>query len=140
MSYETEREAIVKMVTSVWDSAADGKVVFENQEFKETQGVFSTLAILNGAANRASMGGEFTMYRSTGVVEINIYAPKNTGTKKSREIAQKFADIYRDKVVHTTDGDVITFRVPELRLSGHVNDMHRHVLTCKYRRDEFLST
>lgn len=141
MSFETEREALTTYLQSNWNEGTLCAVKYENQDFTQPQNApFAEFEIIGGDSAQASMGGESNLYRTVGVIVLSVYLTAGSGTKKGREIGDAFAALFRNKILSTTDGNTITFKVPKLNTVGAHAGRYKLVMSCSYRRDELLSS
>lgn len=93
MTFEAENTAIESKFHDNW--AAATPVKYDNVDFTPPgNAAFVELQIHNGFASPISTGGT-TLYRSPGIISINIYLPLNTGTKTAKGYTDTIAAIFR---------------------------------------------
>ena len=92
-----------------WDDSTI-QAVYDNQETSFTEPVdepWVHFQVLFGAAVNESRCADGMTYRQSGTVQLYIYVPRNIGSQKVYEIAQKFRDSFINKQfdqVTTLDG------------------------------------
>lgn len=73
-------------------------VEYENVPLEEpSSGGFVRFTIINGDSGTHGMGGNTIQARDTGIVSLQVFVPKGTGTKRSRELCDAFAAIFEHK-------------------------------------------
>ena len=107
-------------------------IKYQNVDFEEKANeTFAELQIKEGDANRASIGVSSVLHRSTGVISVNIYTAKNTGTVTARGYADLAADVFRDQKFSG-----ITCRSPVVRNIGPREGRYVVNMTVSFYRDE----
>jgi len=93
MSYTDQNSAIRSRFNTNWASATPVK--YDNADFTPpANSAFVALEIHNADENPVSIGNG-VLYRSSGIISINIYVPINTGTKTLNGYCDTAAAIFR---------------------------------------------
>lgn len=143
MSRETERDTIISFFKLNWNPT-DGPVAYPNIEFTTpTNQMFAVVDIVEGMTLRKSIGYSQYRKRSTGTLQVDIYTPVGTGTKKSRLIGEALERVFDTIDLVTSDSEVIKFGTPssrsvpinEQRASNLEDNWDRYVVECPFFRD-----
>lgn len=146
MSFSTERESIYKWFQDNWN-LSNGKIAWQNQRFDQPENeLFLSFQILNFNSAQRSIGNQQKLYRNFGEVQVDIYIPQNVGVAIGRDRADKVINIFRNKVLTTSDNNTIQFRVPILRQLApneqralNLEDiLFRYLIRCPFYRDEVV--
>jgi len=84
-------------------------------------------------SRRASIGDDDKLHRTTGVISVNVYVPKGTGTVNGKAIADTAAAIFRD-----AQFSGITCRSPAITDIGEVENWYVINMTVPFQRDELF--
>lgn len=96
MSFDLIRESIEARMVANWFESEP--VEYENVPLgRETSNGFVRLVIINGDSGTHGMGGNTLQARDTGMVSLQVFVPKGSGTKRSRELCDAFAAIFEHK-------------------------------------------
>ena len=133
MSYEADRLSAEGAFNTGWASTTPIK--YQNVPMADPDGAeFVGFTVLNGPSNISSLGGVNTTHRFIGFVQIDIYVPENTGTKRARELAETAAVIFRDKRI-----DAMLFRQSDITNGAPPPDgYYRLTVTVPFQRDEIF--
>lgn len=125
MSYETSRRDIERRLQNNW---ATTKVAYDNVPLKETRQDESwiRLRIFEDSSNRMNIGAR-GVHQQNGTIAIEIYIPKNTGTKLISDHADVLGELFRDKQFNG-----ITCREASLEMNGDFNGWYQGTLTIPY--------
>jgi len=132
MAFAAERQLIESYVQ---DYYTDTSVKYDNIPFDQPTGEpFISLTILSGTGTNTALGGQRVRY--TGVIQVDIYVPENSGTRAARDIASSLRDLFTNKEI--TDGSTtITCRVASLnRVAKAPAGKYRISVTIPYTFDE----
>ena len=95
MSYESIRSAIENRFNQGWGSTTPVK--WSNIEFKHTpKQDFVMFYILDALTARAEITMNNPLHRSTGIIQVNIYAKLHTGMNAINTYIESILAIYRD--------------------------------------------
>jgi hypothetical protein len=86
--------------------------------------------VIPGEAFQPSFG-DAPLYRHPGMVDVGVFVPRNTGTRRARAIADLVAAVFRD----WNSGGII-FRTPYLKDVGISGEWAQWSVTCPFQRDE----
>lgn len=145
MSRDLERSKVIMHFQTLWISA-NGPIAIPNQPFTTpANSMYVVLNIVERGSFRKSLGSDF-FKRHNSTFQIDIYAPADTGTKKSRQIADQLEPVYQDLILFLTDGETLKFGTPnarvlalnEQRASNLEDNWDRYVIECPYYRDQFV--
>lgn len=143
MSRETERKLIMDHFKLNWDPA-DGPVAYPNQDFTTPSNqMFAVVHIVEGMTTRKSIGYSQYLKRVNNTLQIDIYSPAGTGTKRSRVIGERLERIYDTLDLVTSDFEHVSFKTPrsrtvpinEQRASNLEDNWDRYVVECPFTRD-----
>jgi len=145
VSRETERKKVMAHFLATWNTA-DGKIAIQNQPFDTpSNSMFATVFLLELGTFRMSLGNTF-FKRHSNTLQIDIYSPADSGTTKSRQIADRLESVYQDLVLPLSDGEFVKFGTPAARTlslneqrAGNLEDVwDRYLLECPFYRDQFV--
>ena len=96
MSYADERQAIETRFATAWTAGSNTTVKYENQKWEEPKGNndYVALFIENLRADQIELR-ETALHRHTGMIYVNIYTKKFTGTGSARILGDEIAVIFR---------------------------------------------
>ena len=140
MSFSSERTAIVTWFSSQWNTN-DGKVFYENQKLTVPDDIYLVLTILPGDARPASIASQGIskrLFRYSGIVQVDLYAKKESGTIAIKTKADLVHDIFLNKRLNPSADEKIQFQVPYLTSVGDTEERHRMMVTCPFYRDSYL--
>ena len=128
MSFKTAQISIEKKFATGFTAC---RISYQNVDFKsDLYETFAELQIADGEALRKTIGPN-PLIRSTGVISVNIYTPRNIGSVTGRALADMAAAVFRDAVF-----DSITCRSPVVRNVGSLNGRYVVNMTVGFFRDE----
>jgi hypothetical protein len=111
MSRETERLLLLSHAKSFW-LPAWGPVSWPNADFSPPANArWASLRLMEYGSERINIGRP-KKQRHYGSVQIDLYSPKNTGTKEAREITDAIEAIYDELILRTADGEPVEFQTP----------------------------
>jgi hypothetical protein len=73
--------------------------------------------------------------RNVGVIQIDVFAPKDTGAGEARRIAAFAGKLFRRKKHPVTEEGIVTFKDPVARDRGEVRGRHKQQMDIPYRYD-----
>ncbi|MBU0651175.1 DUF4128 domain-containing protein [bacterium] len=136
MSYETERKLIETYFKSEWDISvyAGVPVKYENVDFVYPENSeFVALYIKSGSADQITLGDE-PIVRNAGLVDIQLFAPINTGTKTIKEIIDFLVLMFERKQL--SEGDVyIVFNQAQINEIGEQENYYQINVSFPFRKD-----
>lgn len=128
MSFKNETLYIEQRFASGFTACT---VKYSNVDYLPAAGIaWCELHVLASDSIRASIG-DTALHRSTGVISINFYEPRNTGTAAGKHKADLAAAVFRDAQFNS-----ITCRSPVITEVGEVNEWYVINMTVPYYRDE----
>lgn len=108
-------------------------VKYQNVDFDpEANDTYVELQVKDGSSRRASIGPDPLM-RSLGIISVNVYTPKNTGTNAGRVLADKAAAVFRDQIFSG-----ITCRSPVVRNVGPREGRYVTNMSVSFFRDDIF--
>ena len=127
-SYNAQREAIENYFKQAWNS--ETPVLWNNsRQAPPKTGSWIRVTILNGIANAVSIG-QTSVHRNEGLVQVQIFAKKGTGTKVLYDLADIVVNIFSQKQI-----DSIQFRVPEVIDVGEIEEFYQINVSCPFYRN-----
>lgn len=137
MSFEHERVAIEGRFAANYTATP---IKYANKKFEPPKTTaWVALTILTGIGRQASLGASNPLHRFTGVIQIDVFAPEDTGTATARGHADTIGDIYRRQQFSYSSSGTITCDTPYITDRGIENGWHRLVVSIPYRRDVHLA-
>ena len=126
MSFENERLAIENRFEKFWIYTT---VAWENVEFNTPNNEgWARLNILNGAGNYKGINNQI---RHTGIIVIQIFVPRNTGTSTIRQYADYASSIFNGGKFNDVVCDVAS-----IETIGADDIWHQVNVNIPYWRDE----
>jgi len=144
VSRDVERSAVFAHLQSVWNSAADGPLAIPNLPFNTpAKSPFADVHIVERGTYRKSLGMNFYK-RFENTLQVDMYSPADSGTKRSRATADRLEDIYQDLILPLTDGETVIFGTPssrtlalnEQRAANLDDNWDRYMFEVPYYRDQ----
>jgi len=128
MSYSTARRDIEKRLQNNW---ATTEVAYDNVDFDEPKQSDSwiRLRVFEDSSNRINIGKK-GVHRQAGTIALEIYIPRNTGTKLIQDHADALAGLFRDAQFNG-----ITCREASLSINGDFNGWYQGTLTIPFHWD-----
>lgn len=147
MSKETERSGLALHFQGLAAVDVGELIAFPNQPFETpADQFFVVFNIVDRGSVRMSLGAEKYLKRRFGTVQVDLYTPKNEGTKKSRVLADKWEGLYDTINVTLTDGETCVFQTPssrslatnEIRAANLDDNWDRYVFEAPFYRDQIV--
>ena len=128
MSFATTRRDIEGRLNSNW---ATTRIAFENVEFAtpRTDEAWVRLNIFEENSERVSIGNP-GCHRTSGLIVVSVFTPKNTGTQVARDYADTIAEIFRDQQFNG-----ITCYETEPRNRGDFQSWYQYDLNVRFSWD-----
>lgn len=138
MSEESFRKYVtnrVKVKMKAFDPAL--KIAYPNLEFDAPENeTYARVHLLGGKSFNAAKDGDKVRIRRTGIVQITILSPAESGTKKASEIADALQKAFDNHQGRAVDGTVITFKASEVRYPDGMGGWHQTIVRLPYYRDD----
>lgn len=126
MSFNNERLAIENRFKDRW---VDTDIAWENIAFDmPNNDEWVRLNILNGSSGYRAING---LKRHLGIIIVQVFVPKDTGTSKAREYADMVSQIFDSKKFSDVVCDVAS-----IETVGADDTFHQVNVTVPYWRDE----
>jgi hypothetical protein len=134
MSEDAVRAALEGAIQDQFMSAYPAvKVEFENVPFKPpVNAAWIKVNVIDNDAHRANIGN-MQEFKGCGVVNIQIQAPENTGSKAAKDIRQALFDVLADRQIALPGGGSVTTYGAEKRTRGVLNGWYALALVISYR-------
>ena len=131
MSYVSERKSIELEFSTSWATATPVK--WDNVDFEPTAHTsFVSFHIIPSKAVLKSIGAiSSALYRSYGMIEIQIYTPINQGAAIGASYADRAIDIFRNKRI-----DDIRCDAGQIQNIEDVGEWFCTIVTIPFYRDE----
>lgn len=138
MSFEDERRAIEGRFEEKW--ANQTKVRWENLEWNEPKEDSSwvSLTIVNVDANQIDLR-ETALHRFDGLIIIQVFVKKDTGTSEMRKRLDTAASIFRRAQFSKGNSGIIKCRSPFYQRVGESGGWNQTNLTVPFIRDALHS-
>ncbi|MCP4149811.1 MAG: hypothetical protein GY757_18850 [bacterium] len=133
MGYADERAAIEARFSTGWGVTTP--IAWDNVDYIPTPATtFVSIHILAGKELAVSVGASIRT-RNSGLININIFVPKNTGTNAALALADTAAAIFR----HQSFSPSISCRGAEVKRIGQVNEWFQYNASISFQRDECIT-
>lgn len=131
-TYKEEYEALHSAFAQGWDNAAP--VAWENLPYTPKQGeAWVRFSVMPERSEQASIGAPGQNYfRYPGIIDVQIFTPKNGGASKALDLADRVIGIFHDIDLcgfYFEPGYKTTLP------SSHDEGWHQTNVTVRYRRD-----
>lgn len=131
--------AIDALFASEWKVAGQPRtaVAYENAPAFEPPADAAWVRIRTQAADamQASLGPG-PLYRWTGVTTVQVFTPPNIGTGMGLMLADAVADLFRARVIPTSDAGIVRFRAPSITVVGVEGAYWQANVVCPFQRDK----
>jgi hypothetical protein len=124
MYFDAERETVE---TTLGDGFTEVPISWANIAPKRVNEYVHPV-IQSGKTSQITMGGVTKAYRRIGVVTFQIFVPKNSGTKRSREIGDLISGLFMGKQI-----DDIIFENVEFAHVGDVEESFQSNVVVTYK-------
>jgi len=136
MSYESMRVKVEQVTQNAFAASYPAvPIKFMNVRFTQPEGMWVNLHIVEGNSIPASMGIT-AVDRHIGFVQMDVFAPLNTGTAQADKVAEFAGGLFRRQDWTLSDGAYIRFKVPQYRFMGADSGFARFMMRIPYWRDE----
>ena len=135
MSFQDTRRAIESRFSANWTATAANRIKWENTPFEQpASGTWVALTIMPGDAAIAGIAAT-PLNRYAGMIQVDIYAPENSGTDASWALVDSVSTIFRHQQFSAGSSGTITARVPSVHNMGTIDGCHRLVVPIPLQRD-----
>jgi len=100
---------------------------------------YGRIYMLGGKSFNAAKDGEKLRVRRTGIVQITIFSPAESGTKRATELIDAIMKGLENHQGRTSSGSVVTFKAAETRYPDGQGGWHQTILRVPYYRDDLQS-
>lgn len=98
--------------------------------------VYGRIYMLGGKSFNAAKDGDKLRVRRTGIVQITIFSPAKSGTKRATEMIDAIMKGLENHQGRTSSGSVVTFKAAETRYPDGQGGWHQTILRVPYYRDD----
>lgn len=136
MSQNTHRAQVEQAVQALM--AAEYPTVpvkYENVSFTQPDGPWVAVTTISGTSFRTDLGSKYTV-RYSGIVQIDVLVPEDTGTRLCNEISEKLALLFQEKEFRLEDGARVIYRTPDYRAFPDQRGFYRRIVSIGFSRDE----
>ncbi len=134
--FSKSRQILESTFATAWANTTP--VAYDNAPFKQpADGRFVRVTMVRGDSEQLNLGsvkGE----RQHGVMMIQIFAPKNTGTATAEDLADQAAEIFRMKQF-MQDPVTVNCRNPKQNQVGSRADFYQLNLVVPFEADGFFN-
>ena len=128
MSLDTVRHVVETRISNNWTMTP---VHWENVHYEPVPGqAYIAPVVLPATGDKASLG-LFALNRWTGILDIGIFFPRDTGSKPGNDIADALFELFYN---HTESG--VTFYTGYVAPTGITEEWNRLTMTIPFRFDE----
>lgn len=104
-------------------------IVYQNVAYNEVS-EFIRLTVLSSDRSQCTMGCNTNLYRTTGVLVIQIFCPLNMGTKRILTIVDLLVTLLQSNVIGSAK-----FKTPYISFQGSSDVFYQVNLSCPYYTD-----
>jgi hypothetical protein len=111
------------------------KLYYANPPLAEQVGEYAVIHILASEDVLPTNLGIESKSRNVGIVQVDVYTPKDTGAGEGQAIAYYASRIFKRQVLSVDREGVVTFKDPSVMDRGEVHGKHKEQMRCPYRYD-----
>lgn len=127
----TIHDGIIAEFNTIWIYTS---IAWPNLQYDPTdQKEFVRISVIPADSDRKSMGGQTDVFRQFGVVLIEIYIDRNSGARRSVELADLAINFFHGLAL--TD---ITFESPNAEHIGIVDSWYQKNVSCTFYSDNLF--
>lgn len=104
-------------------------VIYQNIAYNDVP-EYIRINILSGKRFQASLGCNNNTYRTPGVLIVQIFTPKNTGTKRALDIVDLLITFLQSKVI-----GAVNFKTPYISFQNIADSFYQVNLNCPFYVD-----
>ena len=108
---------------------------FSNLSVQDTLDQYVVMHVLASEDSRPIRLGREVKERNVGVIQIDFYTPKDTGSRDGAAMAWKLAKHFRQIELSVYEEGNVVFRSPSVRDKGEVRNRHKEQVDVPYRYD-----
>lgn len=137
--FELTHKIIESALKTGWlaSSASAVPVRWPNVPWKQTATEWISLRIIPGDGRQASLGSG-KLERQLGIVIVQVFTPKNSGTRRAGVLSDIVGSIFRYRTVTDTGVSVI-FRAPELGDVAERMDQYQQNVKIPFQAEKIFS-
>lgn len=136
MSKAKFKACVEPIIANAFEAEMPGiKVMFPNAPVRDPENEpHVEVFYLTEDSFRANVGGK-RVERSTGIIQLDLLVPKDTGTRSEEEKLERVADTLSDQSFKVSAFQTVTFRVKEIYDIGKSGEYYRLTSRIPYVRD-----
>jgi hypothetical protein len=108
---------------------------YENMAVTDDVETFAMISVLNSDLTLPINVGGKAFSRNPGVIQIDVFCPKDTGAGDAKRMAYAAGKLFRRLKLNVTDEGVATFKDPTVKSWGTTRGWHREIVSLPYRYD-----
>lgn len=109
--------------------------MFDNTPVADTVGRYAAIHVMASEDTIPINLGITSKSRNVGVIQIDVYTPKDTGTGTARVMAYALGNAFKRLTVPVAGEGQITFKDASVTSRGEVRNRHKHMVSIPYRYD-----
>lgn len=135
---EVRQVITTKLKTSGFSTTfPDVPIQYPNQAFSAPDNkVYVKVTIIAGDSIQAQLTNTNQVDRHVGIVQFDIVAPLDSGTKKQNDVADYLGKLFRRQNIPTLTAGTLVFKTPNNVNVGSERGADRQVVRIPFRRDE----
>lgn len=134
MNFETTQKAILQHLKTNWTGAAAIPLQMPNHKFKQPDTPWGRVSINLGNKNSVAIGNRRD--RMIGILAINVFIPKETGSQAATQAADLMAQIFDDWQSIPAPGNLIEFEKTGIQGPFERPTHDQYALRAQFRVDE----
>lgn len=138
MSSEILRIAIVTAFKNGYKTGLNSfsPVQYQNQAFTEPEAALWTrFSLIEDGTAPTSIGKN--QRRTIGILNLQVFVPKGSGTKPANEVKDKVASFLDYLEISPASGHTIIFDTTKIRFVQESERWGEHLVSCNFRYDIF---
>jgi len=110
-------------------------IYFSNSPVPEDVAEYAVISILASEDVLPINLGIESKSRNPGLIQVDVYTPKDTGAGEGQAIAYFASRIFKRQVLAVGVEGTVTFKDPSVQDRGEVRGRHKEQMRCPYRYD-----
>lgn len=110
-------------------------ISFSNVPVLKKIDTFVSLHVLASEDTMPINIGHEAKSRNVGIIQVDVYTPKDQGAGEAYEIAYASGNIFKRRSISVGTEGLVVFKDPSIQDRGEVRGRHKHMMRVPYRYD-----
>lgn len=129
------KTSVEELFQTEFPTAYDVPIVFSNAPIPDSVPSYVALHIMASDDTDPINIGIKSKSRNVGVIQVDVYTPKDTGSGLAIRMAYAAGKVFKRKNVIVGAEGLIVYKDPSIQDRGEVRGRHKHMMRVPYRYD-----